>query len=560
MNSIKNAIVTATLLAVGFGSYVILKDPSGARFADRGSTGQTVLVDTTPSVASGQAANHVANAMEAPQIRIDVPPPPVVDYAPSSTPADIMVDVPDHATMNQRTRQPTSQPVASFQPPPMNADIELPPLPDLLPSGKSEMQAAALTPRKASNGDFDETLAPPIAESANVPMATEPSPEFQNRFETQSEIVKQSTNAAELEPVVSKIEPPVAELSPSQFASAATTPAGDRFVASEQPPVSNVATGADAAGVASALTAAATAIQPAFPAGESPTSTPDPQLTTAQDDLPSINIEVDDAVGIPPINESVAPIPPNNAAEGSLAFERMWLETQQDLRDGNLVAALRALTPWAIDSGLNQEQSRRCMTLLDQLAGTVIYSRESMIDPAYVVQAGETLEEIATKFAVPKELLARINGIVAPYALSTGEQLKTIRGPFRAVILPETNQLILYVGRNYAGRFNVKLGRDLPREAAFYDVAEKTPGRSYFDRRLGREVLKGEPGNRYGAYWLGLRGEHITTGHSVGIHSRPVGDSDVIQPSEVGSVSLDPIDAGDLFSILSVGSRVEIRP
>ena len=84
---------------------------------------------------------------------------------------------------------------------------------------------------------------------------------------------------------------------------------------------------------------------------------------------------------------------------------------------------------------------------------------------------------------------------------------------------------------------------------------KKTMGRSYFDRRTGSEVLRGKPENRYGMHWLGLRGEHITTGHSVGIHGRgeetPVGD--------IGCIGLDPRDAADVFTILSVGSRIQVR-
>ena len=96
----------------------------------------------------------------------------------------------------------------------------------------------------------------------------------------------------------------------------------------------------------------------------------------------------------------------------------------------------------------------------------------------------------------------------------------------------------------------------MPPESAFYEVAEKLEGRTYFDRKLGREIIRSEAINRYGKHWLGLRGEHITTGHSVGIHGRPTkGSSD-----DVGSLSLEAKDAADVFSILGIGSRVEVRP
>jgi hypothetical protein len=265
----------------------------------------------------------------------------------------------------------------------------------------------------------------------------------------------------------------------------------------------------------------------------------------------------DESLGVtPPVENSVDPNTPQDNSVESASFERVWAEVQQHLSENDLPKALQTLTPWCSEPELTKDQESRCMQLLDQLAGTVIYSRESYVESAHVVQAGETLEEIATKYAVPQEMLAKINGMAPPYALTTGERIKVMRGPFRATVSLFKSELTLFIGSLYAGRFPVTIGRDLPPEPAFYDVAEKSNGRNYFDRRMGREVLRSEEGNRYGDHWLGLRGEHITTGHSVGIHGRPLEFS----ASDIGSISLDPIDAEDVYSILSEGSRIEIRP
>ena len=96
--------------------------------------------------------------------------------------------------------------------------------------------------------------------------------------------------------------------------------------------------------------------------------------------------------------------------------------------------ALFALTVWYGEPSLNAEQNQRCVNLLDQLAGSVIYSQDSFMEPAYVVQEGETIEDIAAKYSVPLEFLARINGVEPPYQLYPGETLKVVRGPFRAEV------------------------------------------------------------------------------------------------------------------------------
>ncbi len=258
----------------------------------------------------------------------------------------------------------------------------------------------------------------------------------------------------------------------------------------------------------------------------------------------------------PTTDVSLGPLPSDDSpAVGSGPFEQAWQTTEQHVNGNNLGQALATLSAWHNDQTLNQQQRARCLRLLDQLAGTVIYSREHLIEPEYEVQAGETLDEIAIRYTVPQELLAKINGIVPPFALATGEKLKIVRGPFRAEVGMSSGQLTLFLGTYYAGRFPVRIGRDLPVQEAFYEVAENSRGRNYFDRRMGREVTAGETSNRYGNHWVGLRGDQITVGHSVGVHGRP---SDATE-GEIGCMSLNSWDAENVFSILSIGSRVHVR-
>ncbi len=251
-----------------------------------------------------------------------------------------------------------------------------------------------------------------------------------------------------------------------------------------------------------------------------------------------------------------APVQPTEPKQPSGAFENVWKDVQALLKKREYSQALRTLTPWGSESDLSKEQLSRCVRLLDQLAGAIIYSRESYLEPAYTVQAGETLDEIAKQYGVPQQLIAKINGIAPPFALTNGEKLKVVRGPFRAAISLSRAELTLFVGAYYAGRFPIMVGPDLPPEPAFYEVADKSAGRAYFDRKLGREVNQSEESNRYGKHWLGLRGEHITSGHSVGIHGR----SAKFSPADLGSINLAADDAEDVFSILSVGSRIQVLP
>ncbi len=116
------------------------------------------------------------------------------------------------------------------------------------------------------------------------------------------------------------------------------------------------------------------------------------------------------------------------------------------------------------DPILTPDEARQLTELLDQLAGTVIYSRRHLLEPPYVVKSGDTLQSIAQSYNVPWRLLAKINGIRDPEQLQPGLQLKVVRGPFEVLVSLERFELTLVLGGRYAGRFPIGIGRDAPRQ------------------------------------------------------------------------------------------------
>ena len=249
---------------------------------------------------------------------------------------------------------------------------------------------------------------------------------------------------------------------------------------------------------------------------------------------------------------STEPVSP--ADDDSLTgFERTWQTAQADLRSGQLGSALAALSAWYEEASLTPAQENRLLPLLDQLAGTVIYSRDSFLEPAHVVQQGETLDELSRQYQVPLEFLARINGIEAPYEVYPGESLKVIRGPFRAEVSQGRGQITLFLGRYYAGRFQARVGAQLPPQEATYDVVSIDPGLEYFDPQTGNRIARDAAENPYGGLWISLRGHQITAAHDVGIHIDG-GDP------ERCCVAVSPADGQDLAAILGPGSSVTVKP
>ena len=233
---------------------------------------------------------------------------------------------------------------------------------------------------------------------------------------------------------------------------------------------------------------------------------------------------------------------------------------QKRLNEGKLAEAHLALSSLYGNPDLPADQAQQITDLLDQLAGTVIYSRRHYLEPAYVAQSGDTLDRIARQYNIPWQLLGRINGLMPPGATSNedpikdqplppGKELKVVRGPFEAVVNLDKHELTLMVQNRYAGRFPIGVGRDQPKLDGEYTVRNKTPSPAYHGPD-GVNIRPNDPQNPLGDAWIGLT-DHI------GIHGtnnpQAVGRDD-----NRGAICIGDRDLQDIYGILSVGSRVRI--
>lgn len=231
-------------------------------------------------------------------------------------------------------------------------------------------------------------------------------------------------------------------------------------------------------------------------------------------------------------------------------FAATMAGVKRELEAGQLAAALQHLSSCHADPRLAPAEQQELCQLLDQVAGTVVYSTQHLLEPPYEVQPGERLEDIGQRYNVPWQLLAKINGIDDPQSLRPGERLKVVRGPFHAVVNLERRELTLMLADGlYAGRFGIGVGREHPPVEGVYSVSDKVVNPVY--RGRDRAISADDPSNPLGERWIGL-------GSEMAIHGtdRPenVGRTDL-----PGSISLSPRDAEDVFDILSVGSKVTIR-
>lgn len=180
--------------------------------------------------------------------------------------------------------------------------------------------------------------------------------------------------------------------------------------------------------------------------------------------------------------------------------------------------------------------------LLDQLAGTVIYSREHLMEPAHVVAQGETLQAIAQKHKVSVGLLTKINGIADPLYLPAGTQLKVVKGPFDAVVDKSHGKLIVFVDEMYAGSFPLTPGFEFPEG-------------SYTVEQLSNGTVNAPPSA--GAAAVPVRGIMLSGGLTI-----IGGGEESVAPNgdpRSGVRALSFRDADDVCDILTVGSKVVVR-
>ena len=379
--------------------------------------------------------------------------------------------------------------------------------PVLAPAAPAFASAPSLPPLPAPVLDPAPTEAPPLPP---IPALTSDTP------------------STPLAPLVNIAAPSVAPALPFNTTRPAPTPNSSAALASAAPPVAPPIA-PPAAPPAAPLTAPPTAPsvtgQVASFTQEVATLPPVPATPVVEPALASAAPARSPVV--PAYAPPVTPIAPPDYAAAKPVIDVA-------LSRGELSRALLLLTSWQGDPSLSPAQRQEVDQLLGQLAGSVVYSNQHLLEGPYTVRPGETLETIAQHYNVPWQLLGKINGVASSTGVSPGQTLKVVRGPFHATIELATQQLVLKLDGRYAGRFPVTL-TGVAASGGTWRIAKKEQA------GVKQMVLAGVPGPSYGQQLV------LTDG----ANQRPFATS--------GQIAVAGRDLNDLFDILSVGSEVTVR-
>ena len=408
----------------------------------------------------------------------------------------------------------------------------------------------------------------PESATSQAPAELEDAPKF--------EFGNSSASADSVAPTFNPVPPALATPAPS------AAPPTDAPALPELPPISTPAT--ESAPPSEPLTAPPTnlgsapslgATVPNINASETttPPATADVASATAESATSATQSPPGASLpGLPPIPElpplpeatatteapgPVAPVPPEIAAPVTPApaaitppsgspFDAARPAINAALSQGELARAHLLLSEWYNDPALSPTQKQEVQALLNQLAGTVIYSTEHRLEPAYTVQAGETLETIAEKHHVPWQLLAKINGIASATAIQPGQTIKVIRGPFMGVVDVSDAEMTLTIAGRFAGKYAVGL------DGAATSEGEWTVEQKQLEPAMPTQPTAVAPVDRK----LVLRSADNASA-TVVIATATTPAVGAAPPQ--GTIRIAPEQSEDLYDILSVGSRVVIR-
>ncbi len=217
--------------------------------------------------------------------------------------------------------------------------------------------------------------------------------------------------------------------------------------------------------------------------------------------------------------------------------------------DGKLREALAMMSPYFNHIEVTHQEHLDLVDLLDALAGEVIYSRRHLLENKFVVSPGDTLESIANKYRISPEVLANINRMGDSRVVLAGTELKVLTGPFRGEVDLSKGELTLFLGELYAGRFPVSIGKEpVPTEGA-YSIVGRRRDQSYVGPD-SKYIPANDPRNPYGGYWMHL-------GNNLCIHGSP--EVSTPESEAAGCISLAPLDAKEVYSLLTQGSEVVIK-
>ncbi len=188
---------------------------------------------------------------------------------------------------------------------------------------------------------------------------------------------------------------------------------------------------------------------------------------------------------------------------------------------------------------------------IEKTANAIYFDpRLHFVEP-YIVNPNDQFAQIAKRYNVPWQYLAKLNRIDDPRRLRTGRKLKVIQGPFSAIVEAGSFLMTIHAYGYFVRAYPIGIGKDATTPLGKFAVLNKVVKPQYTDPH-GRVLDPDDPQNPLGPRWLDL-------GNSYGIHGT-IDPGSIGKAESRGCIRMRNQDVTEVFDMLNVGSEITIRP
>jgi len=187
-------------------------------------------------------------------------------------------------------------------------------------------------------------------------------------------------------------------------------------------------------------------------------------------------------------------------------------EAQKDIDETKFIGArdiLNDVLNMAMDANLREQVKKQMSSLANEwLFSRTVHFGDNLCS-TYKVQPGDILANIATKYKVPYQFLMEINNIRSEKSLQAGQVIKTVNGPFHAIVYRSSFIMDLYLQNVYVKSYRVGLGKDgheTPPGLWRAKIGGKLIKPTWTDPETGKTYHANDPDYPLGSGWIELEG------------------------------------------------------
>lgn len=246
-------------------------------------------------------------------------------------------------------------------------------------------------------------------------------------------------------------------------------------------------------------------------------------------------------------------------------------EGKAQIDAGNLLAGRQILNSALINNQLNADEAKTAKQLIAQANEVIIFSPrrfpEDSFQGSHQVTAGDKAGRIAANNDVTWEFLGRVNKISDARRLRAGNTIKTIKGPFHAVVSKSAFTMDIYLGSPgdkgamFVRTFNVGLGKHGSTPIGTWMLTPQSKLKNPKWWGTGDEPAReaDDPLNPLGEFWMGLTGVdgEAQNKEGFGIHGTIDPDS-IGKEMSHGCIRLVNDDVAQVYDMLTDGRSTVI--